>query len=138
MPKFITLTDIYEQIMGKNSSVQSESLDGVKPDGVLSLKVMGNLDIFINENDIKNNEHFLTIMKMQNKDERFNELLKLSIDIMKDRLQKCKTMCSEMWGVELNIQISNTDIQDIKMYRDPLYNVIATFDSENSEDTLIP
>ena len=130
MPQFITLTEIYQKLISENTEIEKDSrLINEAAEGVVRLRNTAMVDVFITESDIKNSPNFDQVMRIQNPAEQKEAIEALILEVMRERVEKCDTMC----GVRINMPFSYNDVIPYRFSIAKLISDYAASRSENSE-----
>ena len=130
MPQFITLTEVYQKLISQNAEIENDSrLVNEAAEGVVRLRNTGMVDVFITESDIKNSPNFDQVMQIQNPAEQKTAIEDLILEIMRERVEKCDSMC----GVRINMPFSYNDVIPYRFSIAKLINDYAASRSENSD-----
>ena len=132
MPRFITLTEVYEQLMSESSSLRKDAAvltEGAQ--GVMRLRNNAMVDIFVTESDIKEHAKFAETMAIQDRSQKFHALEALILDIMKERVNLCDTL----HGVRIATEFSFKDVIPYRITVAKLIQDAELAKSESLEDS---
>lgn len=126
MPKFITLTEVYEELMmAKPAPAKEDAVITEGFEGVFRFRNNAMIDVFITESDLKNDVEFADVMDNPNREGRIQALQELIVKIIRERFEKCDSTL----GVRISAEVK---FSDVLTYRTTLNKIIEEYDAKSA------